>query len=77
MARGHRSDIAVKGSGYKIRPWSLSIGCSPWRTSPTISMYRWPPSTRGDTDARDHRDSGSAGIYAFDGATSNAGSKTA
>ena len=49
------------------------IGCSPLKTLPTISEFRWRRSTGGATATKDHPVAVSGGIYASDGTTSRAG----
>ena len=78
---GRLTDINVNSwstlrqwSSRKIRPWNPSIGCSPSKTSPTISEFRWRRSTRGATANKAHRGSGSEDISATDGPTCSGGS---
>ena len=52
-------DILLTGSWQKIMEWNHLIDCSLLKTSPSIPVCRWLPSTHGDTTAKVPRDSAS------------------
>ncbi len=67
----------LKPSRLMIRRCSTLMDCLPLQTWRSISTCPSPLCMRGGTVTRAPRDSGSAVMYASEGATSNAGSMTA
>lgn len=70
----HPADSLSKGLRETISPWHPMNSSSPSRNSPDTSACPSEPFTSGDTDAKDHPDSASAGTSATGGRTSRIGS---